>query len=190
MRVLVACEFSGTVRDAFLEAGHDAVSCDLLPSETPGPHVQGDVMPLLHRRSWDPVIAHPPCTYLANSGVRWLYTKPGRWEAMRDGARFFRECLTAESPRICVESPIIHKHARDLVGRAPTQVVQPWMFGQGETKAIALWLTGLPPLIPTNVVEGRHARVHRMAPGPERQKERSRFFSGVAKAMAVQWGNL
>jgi len=186
MKVLVACEFSGIVRDAFLAAGHDAMSCDLLPSETDGPHHQGDVRPLL-REAWDLVIAHPPCTYLANSGVRWLHDDrhPGRWDDMIAAAGFFRECLDANAPRVAVENPVVHGHA----GLPQmTQSVQPWQFGHGECKRICLWLRGLPDLIPTRVVAGRDQRVHRMPPGPDRQKERSRFFKGVAEAMADQWG--
>ena len=189
MKVLVACEFSGVVRDAFLEAGHDAVSCDLLPTESPGPHVQGDVRPLL-RKAWDLVVAHPPCTYLANSGVRWLYAGGGmeRHQRMMDAASFFEECLyEANAPRVAVENPVIHKHAK-----LPkwTQTLQPWQFGHGEVKRVCLWLRGLPPLEPTDIVEGREARVHRMPPSPDRAKERSRFFPGIARAMAAQWGPL
>lgn len=190
MKVLIGCEFSGVVRRAFRDAGHDAWSCDLLPAEDGSPyHIMGDVRNVFGD-GWDLGIFHPPCTYLANSGVRWLYTKPGRWALMKDGAAFFREMLDAPIPRIAVENPVIHSHARALIGVPATQCVQPWMFGEGETKAVGLWLKNLPPLVPTNVVSGRTARVHRMAPGPDRQKERSRFFVGIAEAMASQWGNL
>lgn len=192
MRVLVACEFSGTVRDAFIRGGHDAMSCDLLPSETPGPHHQGDVLPLL-REPWDLVIAHPPCTYLANSGARWLYDHeryPLRWQDLIDGAAFFRACLEANAPRVAVENPGIHKWAAKIIGRGPDQTLQPWEYGHGETKAVKLWLKNLPPLVATDVVPGREARVHLMPPGPDRQKERSRFFVGIADAMADQWGGL
>lgn len=188
MKILVACEFSGTVRDAFLRAGHDAISCDILPSETPGPHYQGDVRHLLGER-WDLIIAHPPCTYLANSGVRWLHTREGRWQQMREAAEFFRLFTEHPCPRVAVENPVMHGHAREIIGRGPDQSVQPWQFGHGETKRVCLWLKGLPKLQPTEMVEGREARVHRMPPGPERQKERSRFFRGIAEAMAEQWGN-
>lgn len=187
MRVLVACEFSGTVRDAFAARGHDAMSCDLRETETPGKHYQGDVRDILGD-GWDLMIAHPPCTYLANSGVRWLHEKPGRWEQMRAGAAFFRELLTADIPRIAVENPVIHRYAAEIIGRRPDQTLQPWQFGHGEIKRVCLWLKGLPLLIETDVVEGREARVHRMPPGPEREKERSRFFTGIAAAMADQWG--
>jgi len=187
MRVLVACEFSGRVRDAFLARGHDAVSCDLLPTESPGPHIQGDVREIL-AEGWDLMIAHPPCTYLCNSGVSWLYRRPGRWEKMREAALFFRQLLEAPIPRICVENPIMHKYAVEIIGRRQDQVIQPWMFGHGETKATCLWLKNLPPLRPTNIVEGREQRLHRLPPSPDRWKERSRTYPGVARAMAEQWG--
>ena len=190
MRVLVACEFSGTVREAFRERGHDAMSCDLLSTEIPGWHYKGDLLDVIYGSRWDLMIAHPPCTYLANSGVRWLRTQPGRWGAMRDGAVFFRSLLNANIPRIVIENPIMHKYAVEIIGRRQDQVIQPWQFGQGETKAVCLWLKNLPPLVPTDVVEGREARVHRMPPGPDRWKERSRFFPGIAAAMADQWGSL
>lgn len=191
MRVLVACEFSGTVRDAFMAAGHEAMSCDLLPSETPGTHFTGDIFHLLeqHPGRWDLMIAHPPCTYLANSGVQWLHRQDGRWWKMVKGAEFFRRLLDADVPRIAIENPIMHKYSVKIIGRRQDQVIQPWQFGHGETKAVCLWLKNLPSLVPTDVVEGREAKVHRMAPGPERQKERSRFFPGIAKAMADQWGS-
>lgn len=187
MRVLVACEFSGTVRDAFAARGHDAWSCDLRPSETTGQHHEGDVRDLL-AESWDLMIAHPPCTYLANSGVRWLHEKPGRWESMRDGAAFFRTLMNADISRIAIENPVIHRYAAEIIGRRPDQTLQPWQFGHGEIKRVCLWLKNLPALKPTKIVEGRTARVHRMAPGPDREKERSRFFAGIADAMAEQWG--
>lgn len=186
MRVLVACEFSGVVRDAFLAAGHDAVSCDLLPTESPGPHVQGDVREILDD-GWDLMVAHPPCTYLANSGVRWLYEKEGRWQDLIDGAVFFRTLLEAPVPRIAVENPVMHKWARKIVGRGPDFSVQPWQFGHGETKRLCWWTRGLPELEPTNVVEGRQARVHREPPSEDRWKERSRFYPGIAEAIADQW---
>lgn len=187
MKILVACEFSGTVRDAFTRQGHDAMSCDILPSETVGNHYQGDVRDVLDT-SWDMVIAHPPCTYLSNSGVRWLYEKPGRWDDMREAADFFRLFLNLEHvPHVAVENPVMHGHAEI---RRADQFIQPWMFGHGETKRTGLWLKNLPPLVPTDIVEGREQRVWLMSPGPERQKERSRFFRGIADAMAVQWGEL
>jgi len=190
MKVLVACEFSGTVRDAFIRAGHEAVSCDLEPSESDfGPHIQGDVRNLLHGE-WDLMVAHPPCTYLANSGVRWLHERPERMAAVRQGAELFRALLEAPIPRIAVENPIIHKYAVEIIGRRQDQVTQPWQHGHGETKAVCLWLKNLPPLEHTEIVEGRQPRVHYASPGPDRWKERSRFYPGIAAAMAEQWGRV
>lgn len=190
MRVLVACEFSGIVRDAFIERGHDAVSCDLLPSESDkGPHVQGDVFEIINN-GWDLMIAHPPCTYLANSGVRWLYEQPDRWQKMEEGCAFFNALKNAGIPRIAIENPIMHKHAKAKGIGDPTQTVQPWHFGEPESKAVCLWLNGLMPLRleHTGKPDKLEQRVWRMPPGPERQKERSRFFKGIARAMAEQWG--
>lgn len=186
--MLVACEFSGIVRDAFRDEGFDAVSCDIRDAENGGPHINGDVMDVLDD-GWDMMIAHPPCTYLANSGVRWLYEREERWKDMIDGAVFFRDLLTADIPYIAVENPVMHKYARRIVGAGHDQTVQPWQFGHGETKRVCLWLKNLPELEPTNVVDGREARVHKMPPSDDRSKERSRFFSGVAEAMAKQWGS-
>lgn len=185
-RVLVACEFSGAVRDAFARLGADAWSCDLYPSETPGQHIHGDVTAHLCD-AWDLIVAHPPCTFLANSGVRWLKTDPKRMREVKRAAAFFRQCLNAPCPRVAVENPIMHKYGRDLAAGLPDQVVQPWMFGHGETKATCLWLRGLPPLVPTRVVAGRVARVHRLPPSADRWKERSRTYRGIAEAMAAQW---
>ena len=180
MRVLVACEFSGTVRDAFTLAGHYAMSCDLLPTETPGRHYMGDVCDVLGN-GWDLMIAHPPCTHLAVSGARWFKDKREEQAAALD---FVRLLLDAPIPRIALENPVSIISSRI---RKPDQIIQPWQFGHGETKATCLWLKGLPPLAPTNIVEGRQARVHRMPPGPDRWKERSRTFPGIAAAMAEQW---
>ena len=180
MRVLVACEFSGIVRDAFLDAGHDAMSCDLLPTERPGPHYEGDVREL-DLSHYDLMVAHPPCTHLAVSGARWFKDKQTE---QLDALQFVWWLLHAPVPRIAVENPVSVISSRI---RKPDQVIQPWQFGHGETKAICLWLKGLPPLVPTHVVPGREARVHRMAPGPDRWRERSRFFPGIAQAMAEQW---
>lgn len=185
MKILVACEFSGVVRDAFAARGHDACSCDLMPSETDGTHVQGDVVRLLEQ-SWDLIVAHPPCTFLCNSGVRWLSTEPGRYENLAKAAWFFMACLTANSPRIAVENPIPHRYAE--LPRY-NQLIQPWQFGHGETKATCLWLKGLPKLKPTQIVAGRKPVVHLEPPGPERMKNRSRTKPGIAAAMAEQWGN-
>ena len=183
MKVLVACEFSGVVRDAFLTRGHDAMSCDLLPTEAPGPHYQGDVRDILGD-GWDLMIAHPPCTNLAASGARWFPEKvaDGR---QTEGVEFFMECVAAPVFRLAVENPI---GIMSRLYRKPDQIIQPWMFGHGETKATCLWLRGLPQLLPTRVVSGRVARVHRESPGPDRWRNRSRTFPGIASAMAEQWG--
>lgn len=183
MRVLIACEFSGTVRDAFTRRGHYAVSCDLLPSETSGPHHQGDVSMIL-TDGWDLMVAHPPCTHLAVSGARWFKDKLVQ---QQDALDFVRLLLDAPIPRIALENPISIISSKI---RKPDQIIQPWQFGHGETKATCLWLQGLPHLQPTNIVEGRTARVHRMPPSPDRWKERSRTFQGIADAMAAQWGGL
>jgi site-specific DNA-cytosine methylase len=181
MRVLVACEFSGVVRDAFAARGHDAWSCDLLPTERPGQHIRGDVLEVLGD-GWDLMIAHPPCTHLAVSGARWFTEKQ---QEQAEALAFVRRLLDAPIPRIALENPvsIISSHIRK-----PDQIIQPWQFGHGETKATCLWLNGLWPLLPTNIVPGREARVHRMPPSPDRWRERSRTFEGIAQAMAEQWG--
>lgn len=181
MRVLVACEYSGTVRDAFAARGHDAWSCDLLPTERLGNHIHGDVLQHLHR-NWDLMIAHPPCTHLAVSGARWFKDKQIEQAEALD---FVRRLLDAPIPRIALENPISIISSRI---RKPDQIIQPWQFGHGETKATCLWLNNLPKLLPTNIVEGREARIHKMPPGPDRWKERSRTFEGIAQAMAQQWG--
>jgi site-specific DNA-cytosine methylase len=183
MRILIACEFSGIVRDAFIAKGHDAVSCDLLPTERPGPHIQGDVLEVLGD-GWDMMIAHPPCTHLAVSGARWFKDKIREQE---DAITFFIILVTyAYIPKIVVENPIgiMSTHFRK-----PDQIVQPWMFGHGETKATCLWLKGLPKLKPTNIVEGREGKVWRMPPSKDRWKKRSITYQGLADAMAEQWGN-
>ena len=182
MRVLIACEYSGRVRDAFLARGHEALSCDLLPTDVPGPHYQGDVMDLLQPGRWDLMIAHPPCTHLAVSGSRWFKDKTVE---QREALAFVRALMAAPVPRIALENPISIISSKV---RKPDQIIQPWQFGHGETKATCLWLKGLPRLTPTKVVKGREARVHRMPPGPDRWKERSRTYQGIATAMAAQWG--
>lgn len=181
LRVLVACEFSGVVRDAFRALGHEAWSCDLLESERPGPHVVCDVRELL-QDGWDLMIAHPPCQHLAVSGARWFSGKGAEQAAALD---FVQELMSAPIPKIAVENPV---SVISTAIRRPDQVVQPWQFGHGETKATCLWLSGLPKLRPTRIVEGRVARVHRMAPSPDRWRERSRTYVGIAQAMADQWG--
>jgi hypothetical protein len=188
MKVLVACEYSGVVRDAFAARGHDAWSCDLLPSEKPGNHMMGDVTSLLDL-GWDLIIAHPPCTYLCNSGVRWLHERPDRWDAMGGGAEFFRLFLNAPCPRIAIENPIMHKHAKALIGVGQSQVVHPWQFGHPESKATCLWLKGLPLLTPTNIVEGREGKCHKTPPSIDRGKIRSRTYEGIGAAFAAQWSD-
>jgi len=182
MRVLVACEFSGVVRDAFLAEGFDAVSCDLLPSERPGPHIQGDVLEALKLWGWDLLIGHPPCTHLAVSGARWFKDKASEQAA---SLAFVQALMDAPVPRIAIENPVSIIATKI---RRPDQVVQPWWFGHGETKATCWWLKNLPPLRPTYVVDGRAPRVHRESPGPDRWKRRSRTYPGMAEAMAAQWG--
>jgi hypothetical protein len=181
VRVLVACEFSGVVRDAFRALGHTAWSCDLLPSEMPGPHYQGDVLDILDL-GWDLLIGHPPCTHLAVSGSRHFWRKQ---KEQAEALDFVRALMDAPVPRIAIENPVSVISTRI---RKPDQIVQPWMFGHGETKATCLWLKNMPPLVPTKVVSGREPRVHRMAPGPNRWRERSRTYFGLAQAMAAQWG--
>ncbi|WP_436402939.1 hypothetical protein [Stenotrophomonas sp. 6O] len=183
MRALVACEYSGRVRDALRSRGVEAMSCDLLPTERPGPHYQGDVRDVLGD-GWDLLIAHPPCTHLAVSGARWFKDKQ---KEQAEALDFVRLLLNAPVPRIALEQPISIVASRI----APTsQVIHPWQFGHGERKTTCLWLINLPHLVPTNIVEGREERVHRMAPGPDRWKERSRTFQGIADAMADQWSNV
>lgn len=189
MKILIACEYSGRVRDAFLKQGHDAISCDLLPTDSPGPHYQGDIFDVIDN-GWDLMVAHPPCTYLCNSGVCWLHKDPSRWEKMRDGAMFFKKLLECKIPRIAVENPIMHKYAKEIIGVSQSQVVQPWMFGHGETKATCFWLKGLPLLKPTQIVDGREQRLHKLPPSPDRWKLRSTTYQGIADAMALQWGNI
>jgi site-specific DNA-cytosine methylase len=189
MKVLVACEFSGIVRDAFTARGHHAVSVDLIPSERPGPHIEGDVFAALHAletAGWVPelMIAHPPCTHLAVSGARWFKEKRAEQE---EALEFVRRLLDTPIPRIALENPISVISSKI---RKPDQIIQPWQFGHGETKATCLWLKNLPKLEPTNIVVGREPRVHHASPGPDRWKERSRTLQGIADAMADQWGGL
>ena len=181
MKVLIACEYSGVVRDAFIAAGHDAMSCDLLPTEQPGPHYQGDVMDIIND-GFDLMICHPPCTHLAVSGARWFKDKQ---QEQAEALAFVQALLDAPIPRIALENPVSVISTRI---RKPDQIIQPWQFGHGETKATCLWLKGLPLLEPTDVVDGREARIHKMPPSPDRWKDRSRTYPGIAKAMASQWG--
>lgn len=184
MRVLVACEFSGVVRRAFAARGHEAWSCDLLQSEDDSPrHIVGDVAGIL-RDGWDLLIAHPPCTRLTVAGARWF---KGR-EAEQDAALAFVQALMdAPIPRIALENPVSVISTRI---RKPDQIIQPWQFGHGEVKKTCLWLKGLPPLTPTQIVDGRVPRVHHEPPSPDRWKNRSRTYPGIAEAMADQWGSL
>lgn len=209
MRVLVACEFSGRVSQAFREVGHDAWSCDLLPSElchddahkigyasggkfdtssggrdclASCGHVIGDVRDIIDDDTWDLLIAHPPCTYLAVSGARWF---KDRLKEQKAALAFVKYLMDAPVPRIAIENPISIISSRI---RKPDQIIQPWMFGHGETKATCLWLKNLPKLVPTKIVGGREPRVHYASPGPDRWKERSRTLQGIADAMATQWG--
>lgn len=194
MKILIACEFSGTVRDAFIKQGHDAVSCDLLPTESQGPHIQGDVLNVLND-GWDMMIAHPPCTYLTNSGVCWLHKDKSRWDKLREGAEFFKALLNAPIPRIAIENPIMHKYAIELIGTKQTQVIQPYMFGHMERKATCLWLKNLPPLRETKNVKEEmmklpkklQQRIHYAPPSKDRWKIRSKTFEGIAEAISTQW---
>ena len=180
MRVLVACEYSGVVRDAFNRRGHDAMSCDLLPTDVEGPHYEGNVFDIIND-GWDLMIAHPPCTHLAVSGARWFKDKQ---QEQAEALDFVQRLLDAPINKIALENPVSIISTRI---RRPDQIIQPWMFGHGETKATCLWLKNLPKLEPTNVVEGREQRIWKMPPGPNRWKERSKTFEGIADAMADQW---
>lgn len=208
VRVLVGCEYSGRVRDSFRELGFDAWSCDLLPSDTMSPyHIQGDVIDVIYNEHWDIGIFHPPCTYMCNSGVSWLYRDPksyvdgmyvnkDRWEKMKSATKFFNRLYGSGVEHIAIENPIMHGYAKRLIGAEPTQIVQPWMFGHLEKKATCLWLKGLPTLIPTSNLKAEtdalpkreQQRLHYLPPSKDRWKIRSTTFEGIAKAMANQWG--
>jgi hypothetical protein len=213
LNIIVGCESSGTVREAFRALGHNAWSCDLLQADDDSEyHIQADVLKVLDYEKWDIGIFHPPCTYLTNAGVRWLHehvqsrkgnNKPVisgavRWDYMREGAEFFKKLLNSSIPKIAVENPIPHKYAVEIIGRKYDQIVQPWMFGHPERKATCLWLKGLPKLVPTNDVKAymltlpkkEQNRLHYLPPSPERWKLRSKTFQGVADAFATQWGNI
>jgi len=195
LNVIVGCEYSGIVRDAFIRLGHNAVSCDLLDTEQPGPHYKGDILDIIND-GWDIFIAHPPCTYVAGSGERWFKDQPPRKSgalvgeerrrAREQAIEFFMKLMNANIPQIALENPI---GIMSTVFRKPDQIIQPWMFGHGETKATCLWLKNLPLLVPTNIVEGREQRIWKMSPGEDRWKERSRTFQGIAEAMATQWSD-
>jgi hypothetical protein len=181
MKVLIACEYSGAVRDAFTKKGHKALSCDLLATDKPGEHYQGDVFDIIND-GWDLMIAHPPCTHLAVSGARWFKDKVTEQAEALD---FVRKLMNADIDRICIENPVSIISSRI---RKPDQTIQPWQFGHGETKRTCLWLKGLPKLVPTNIVDGRYQRIWKLPPSPDRWKIRSATFQGIADAMANQWG--
>lgn len=193
MRVLIACEFSATVREAFRARGHDAVSCDLLPSEKPGPHIQGDVLKVLGQ-GWDLMVAHPPCTYLSVSGLHWNSRVPGRAKKTEDALKFVRKLMDAPIPRIALENPVSAISTRI---RKPDQIIQPFEFGHPESKKTCLWLKGLPKLKPTNILplpesgyweNQTPSGQNKLGPSPDRWKERSRTYAGIAEAIAAQWG--
>jgi len=196
MKILIACEYSGTVRDAFIAKGHNAMSCDLLPTDAPGNHYQGDVKDILND-GWDMLIAHPPCTYMCNSGVSHLHKDPSRWIELFKAGKLFKQFLDADIPKIVIENPIMHKYGKQLIGGIKqSQVVPPWMFGHKEQKATCLWIKGLPILIETNNVKeemlllpaNQRQRMHYLPPSPDRWKIRSTTYGGLANAMADQWG--
>jgi len=199
MKILIACEESQAVCIAFREQGHEAYSCDIIPTSGNHPewHIQDDVLNHLND-GWDLMIAHPPCTYLSNSGVCWLYQDPFRWGFLDDGAEFFKKLLDAPIERIAIENPIPHKYATERIGSTYNQIIQPWMFGHAESKATCLWLKNLPKLKETDNVKeewkklpkNEGQRLHCLPPGPERAKLRSKTFSGIAAAMSLQWGNI
>jgi hypothetical protein len=188
VKVLVACERSGIVREAFRALGHDARSCDLVRADDGSQfHIVGDALQVARSDDWDLVIAHPPCTRLCLAGVRWLHERH-LWGDLTNAARFFRAFLDLPAARIAVENPVMHGHALRIVGRRADQFVQPWMFGHGETKRTGFWLKGLPLLKPTRIVHGRKQRIWRMPPDEHRARIRSLTYSGIARAMASQWG--
>lgn len=202
LRVLVGCEYSGRVRDAFIAAGHDAISCDLIDTEAPGPHYKGSVLDVIDD-GWDIGIFHPPCTRLTNSGVRWLHvpppgkTKQQMWDELDHAAEFYRKLRDSKIPKKGLENPVMHCYARERLGNVKRHVVQPWWFGEPAFKATGFELIGLPPLVATNKLDTpkpgteehkRWSAIHRAPPGPDRWKFRSRTFHGIADAMAAQWG--
>jgi len=197
VKVLVACEYSGRVRDAFTKLGHDAMSCDLLETESPGNHYKGDVREVLGV-GWDLMIAHPDCTYIANSGVCWLDKDIARWKKLYSACDFFKLFLNHSCEKIVIENPIPHKYGLNWIGKKYSQTIQPYQFGHLETKRTCLWLKGVNPLVETNNVKAemdllpknQSNRLHYLPPGPDRWKQRSRTFQGIADAMAMQWGEL
>ena len=204
MRVLVACELSGVVRDAFIAKGHDAWSCDIKPTDVPGPHMQADVLSVLYQGGWDLLIAHPPCTYMSNSGALRLYRggkkangrDPDRWRKMEDAARFFLKLWNAPVSRVCLENPVMVGHAKAIIGVRQTQTIQPWQFGEPESKRTCLWLKGLQGLVPTNILplpergywdNQTPSGQNKLGPSDDRAKIRSTTYSGIARAFAEQW---
>ena len=187
MNILVACEESGVVRDSFIQKGHHAVSCDLIPSSSgnDNPHIVDDALETIRSQKWDMLIAFPPCTYLCSSGLHWNKRRPERAILTDKAFEFFMAIANADCDRIAIENPIGCVSTR---WRKPDQIVQPWMFGHGETKATCLWLKGLPKLTPTDLVEGREQRIWKMPPSKDRSKLRSKTYTGIALAMAEQWG--
>jgi len=201
VKILIACEYSGVVRDAFIAKGHDARSCDILPTDSPGPHIQGDVLEILND-GWDMMIAHPPCTRLCNSGVRWLHKPPANksldqiWHELDEGALLFSQLWNAPIPRIAVENPIMHKYAKERIENfePASQKIQPWMFGEDASKGTCLWLKGLSSLEPTEIIKRKvyanqtPSGQNKLGPSADRWKERSKTYQGIATAMADQWG--
>ncbi len=195
MNILVACEHSGTVRDAFIKKGHNAVSCDLLPTDSPGPHYEGDVRDIIND-GWDMLIAHPECTYLTNSGVRWLSEDASRWPKLFEAADFFKMFLDSDIPKKCIENPIPHKYAKRLIGSDYSQIIHPYMFGHKEMKSTCLWLENLPKLLESKNVKkemmllpkNQQQRLHYLPPSKDRWKLRSKTYPGIANAMAEFWG--
>lgn len=195
LNVLIGCEESQAITIEMRNLGHTAMSCDLIDCSGGHPewHYKNDIFEVIKQYdNIDLFIAHPPCTYLANSGVRWLYNKDGsknedRWNKMIEAALFFKQLLNTDCEHIAIENPIMHKHAMEIIGVKPTQVIQPWQFGHGETKATCLWLKGLPKLEPTDIVDGREQKMWKLPPSPDRQKLRSKTYKGIAKAIANQW---
>lgn len=189
--ILIGCEESQEVTKAFRQRGFDAYSCDLQDCSGGHPewHIKDDAVKVAYHQKWDLMIAHPPCTRICNSGVSWL-AKRNLWEQMKQGAKFFKEMLDAPIKHKAIENPIPHKYALEIIGRKYDQIIQPWQFGHGETKATCLWLENLPKLIPSNIVDGREQRLHRLPPSKERAKLRSKTYPGIAKAMAEQWSKV
>lgn len=200
MNVLLNCECSGVVRDAMIARGHNAISCDLEPSERPGPHIQGDAIIAARSFKWDLMIAFPPCTYLANSSNKWLYGGKGtvrdeeRWRKMEEGCQFYADLWNSNIPKVAIENPIQHGHAKKRLKElcaflTEPQYVQPYWFGHAETKATGFRFRGLPQLKPSNFINGPYeAKVHYASPGPDRGKDRSRTLKGIGDALAEQWG--